>query len=126
MTMSFGQRQRRRRPDLTPMIDVVFLLLVFFMLASRFGAETGLPLQVAGAAAGYAGPPRLVDVDATVLRLNGVAVTEAALPKALLPLMTSPQDAVILRPAAGVDVQRLVRVMGVLRAAGLQRLVLVE
>ena len=27
----------RRRPSLTPMIDVVFLLLVFFMLAARFG-----------------------------------------------------------------------------------------
>ncbi|NSY41645.1 biopolymer transporter ExbD, partial [Leisingera sp. ANG59] len=30
--------------SLTPMIDVVFLLLVFFMLASRFGMDTVLQL----------------------------------------------------------------------------------
>lgn len=32
-----GAPRRTRRPSLTPMIDAVFLLLVFFMLASRFG-----------------------------------------------------------------------------------------
>jgi biopolymer transport protein ExbD len=126
MTLSFGQKRPRRRPDLTPMIDVVFLLLVFFMLASRFGAETGVPLQMAGSGAGYTGPPRLLDIDARTLRLNGVAVTEAALPAALLPLMASPQDTVILRAADGVAVQRVVAVMTVLRAAGLQHLMLVQ
>ena len=126
MTLSFGHKRPRRRPDLTPMIDVVFLLLVFFMLASRFGAETGMPLQVAGAASAYAGPPRLVDIGATDLRLNGVAVTEPALAQSLALLMTSPQDTVVLRAGDGVDVQRVVTVMSVLHAAGLQRLVLVE
>ena len=35
---SFGQRASRRRAliGLTPLIDVVFILLVFFMLASSF------------------------------------------------------------------------------------------
>ncbi len=37
-------RPSRRRPNLTPMIDVVFLLLVFFMLASQFGRPQALPL----------------------------------------------------------------------------------
>ncbi|MEO0362761.1 MAG: biopolymer transporter ExbD, partial [Pseudomonadota bacterium] len=36
-------RAPRRRPSLTPMIDVVFLLLVFFMLAARFGVELAMP-----------------------------------------------------------------------------------
>ena len=30
--------------NLTPLIDVVFLLLVFFMLAAQFGRETALDL----------------------------------------------------------------------------------
>ena len=38
--------RRRRGPGLTPLIDVVFLLLVFFMLASRFDREALLPLVV--------------------------------------------------------------------------------
>ena len=36
--------RKRRKPGLTPLIDVVFLLLVFFMLASRFDVEGSLPL----------------------------------------------------------------------------------
>jgi biopolymer transport protein ExbD len=38
--------RRRRGPGLTPLIDVVFLLLVFFMLASSFDTEATLPLSV--------------------------------------------------------------------------------
>jgi biopolymer transport protein ExbD len=126
MTLSFGHRRPRRRPNLTPMIDVVFLLLVFFMLVSRFGADTGLPLQVAGPASAYSGPPRLVDIGSGEVRLNGMVVIEAALPQALLPLMSDAQDMVILRADRGVDVQRVVTVMTGLRAAGLVQLVLVE
>ena len=44
-------RLKRRRPGLTPLIDVVFLLLVFFMLATSFGAEGSLPLRVGTQAA---------------------------------------------------------------------------
>ena len=44
----FATQSRRRTPSLTPMIDVVFLLLVFFMLASRFGVDMEIPLNLAG------------------------------------------------------------------------------
>ena len=45
--MRFERPSRRRRgPGLTPLIDVVFLLLVFFMLASRFDREALLPLTL--------------------------------------------------------------------------------
>jgi biopolymer transport protein ExbD len=117
---------RRRRPNLIPMIDVMVLLMVFFMLASRYGGDHGLPLQMAGAAAGYSGPPRLVQVDAAGLALNGVALGDADLLQALAPLMTSPDDMVVLRAGVGVDVQRVVSLMGLLQTAGLRRVVLVE
>ena len=45
---SFAVSRPRRRPSLTPMIDVVFLLLIFFMLAARFGMEGALPSVVGG------------------------------------------------------------------------------
>ncbi|WP_421705096.1 ExbD/TolR family protein [Alloalcanivorax xenomutans] len=40
--------ERHRSPaiSLTPLIDVVFILLVFFMLATRFGAWKDLPVSV--------------------------------------------------------------------------------
>lgn len=124
-----GQPQRRRRGlNLTPMIDVVLLLLVFFMMVSRFGGDLGLPLAVAAPAGGqqWEGPPRLVSVTGAGVALNGVDVALADLPARLAPLMPAPDAPVVLRSGAGADVQALVAVMDALRAAGLTRLVLVD
>ncbi|WP_103334206.1 ExbD/TolR family protein [Pseudotabrizicola formosa] len=124
--MSFGTERARRRPNLTPMIDVVFLLLVFFMLASRFGTDRALPLSVAGGGGAYSGPPRLIDLAGDSLRLNGVEIAPEALAGALQSLTDSPADAIILRAGDGADLQALVAVMDRLTGAGFTRLVLVE
>lgn len=125
--MNFGPTSRRRKPSLTPMIDVVFLLLVFFMLASRFGQdmEIDLPLTAASATP-YEGPPRLIDVLPETVRLNGVEQDMDALLPALGALMLSHTDAIILRARDKADLQRVVAVMERLRAAGYDTLVLVE
>jgi biopolymer transport protein ExbD len=123
----FGLERRPRRPSLTPLIDVVFLLMVFFMLAARFGAERALPLMPAeGGGAGWQGPPRLVEVAAGDLRLNGRAVALDGLADALGPLMPAPDAPVVLRPDEAAPVQALVEVMAVLRAAGITRLVVLD
>lgn len=122
----FATPRRNRRISLTPMIDVIFLLLVFFMLASRFGQETALPAGAAGSGAAYDGPPRLVEVLPDALMLNGAAITPGALPGALDALTASRGDTIVLRPRDGADVQRLVDVTGALSAAGFTGLVLVE
>ena len=123
-----GPRRHPRRMSLTPMIDVVFLLLIFFMLASRFGMDAVLPVAggSGGAGAAWQGPPRLVDIAPDGVALNGRPLPAADLPGALAALMPGPGDAVILRPAEGVPLQRLVGVMDRLTAAGLTNLVLVE
>ena len=124
---------RRSRPlRLTPMIDVIFLLVVFFLLAARFGAETTLDLSPAGAGGGIAGPPRLLEIGPEGLWLNGVAVSEAALADgALAARLAGPggrlaDEIVVLRPVAGADVQRLVAVAEALAASGLGRFVVVD
>ncbi|MCU0901616.1 MAG: biopolymer transporter ExbD [Cypionkella sp.] len=124
--MRFGTDRPRRRPNLTPMIDVVFLLLVFFMLASRFGVDRALPISVAGSGGSYSGPPRLIDLTAEGLRLNGTPIAPEALAEALRPLTETPADAIILRAGTGADVQALVAVMDRLTESGFTRLVLVE
>lgn len=115
-----------RRLNLTPMIDVVLLLLVFFMMVSRFGGLQGVPLALAvpGGQVEWSGPPRLVDVRPQGLLLNGVPVAADALASALAPLMANPTDAVILRPRDGAAVQQIVAVIDGLRAAGLTRIIL--
>lgn len=123
---SFAARRPHRKPSLTPMIDVVFLLLVFFMLAARFGHDMVLPLSTAGNGAVYQGPPRLVEIEAEAVLLNGIPVRLEGLSSALALLMETPDDTVILRPRGAADLQDLVRVLDHLRAAGLTRVVIVE
>lgn len=123
---SFAVSRPRRRPSLTPMIDVVFLLLIFFMLAARFGIDQAVPITMAGGAAGYSGPPRLVDVAPEGVALNGQPVALAALAQALRPMTQSRDDMIVLRPRGTADVQRLLDVADVLRRAGFSRLTVVE
>lgn len=125
--MQLGPPPTRRKPSLTPMIDVVFLLLVFFMLAARFGHDVVIDLPIsAGSDIPYEGPPRLIDVLPDGLRLNGVEMSEAALLPEIGTLVQSLTDAIILRPRDEADLQRVVEVMEMLSAAGYETLVLVE
>ena len=125
---AFDTPRPSRRPSLTPMIDVVFLLLVFFMLASRFGVDMSLPLKVAGQSAGqaYSGPPRLIDILPGEVRLNGQPVGAADLVPGITALTDAPSDTIILRAQGGAQLQRVVDVMQRLTQAGFTALVLVE
>ena len=123
--LELGHQTRRRRIGLTPTIDVVFLLLVFFMLAARFGVTDAIPVTLSGGAAlSYDGPPRLVTVLPNGLRVNGIDTSDPV--QALTPLMGSDKDIIILRARDGASVQALLDAMGQLRAAGWPNLVVLE
>ncbi|SFI49030.1 ExbD/TolR family protein [Celeribacter neptunius] len=125
---SFAQPRKKRRPDLTPMIDVVFLLLVFFMLVSRFGAQSALPLFPAGGdgAATWQGPPRVVELYGSgEIRLNGEEVFAEHLSGWLRPLMPSPDAPVILR-THDADLQMLADTVDRLSGDGITRLIVME
>ena len=124
--MRLAAAPRRRKPSLTPMIDVVFLLLVFFMLASRFGGLSAIPVSAGGAAPDFSGPPRLVSVEAERVRLNGVEVAEADLAAGLGRILPDPDAAIVLRPGPDASLQRLISVMELLRGAGFTTLSVVE
>lgn len=123
---SLRPKRPPRRPSLTPMIDVVFLLLVFFMLASRFGTDMALPLPLAGAGEGYSGPPRLVEILPEGLRLNGFDIPPGDLPLRLAEMIEAPTDAIILQGRDGATLQRLVDATQLLSGAGFKTVVLVE
>lgn len=118
-----GEPRRGRAAALTPMVDVVFLLLFFFMLASRFGTDQGLTLPLAGGETEWSGPPRLVEISPGTVRLNGVAQDRAGLPEALDALMETRADPVVIVPRDGVPAGDLVSVIGALQGAGFSGLV---
>ncbi|NBR33834.1 MAG: biopolymer transporter ExbD [Rhodobacteraceae bacterium] len=123
-----GPQPRRRRPSLTPMIDVVFLLLVFFMLAARFGMDTTLSLaMVPTGVSTYNGAPRLIEVAPNgALFLNGTALQADTLVTRLEQLLPTPADIVVLRPRMGAQSQDLVDVLLLLRAAQITNVKIVE
>lgn len=69
-------RFARRRLALTPLIDIIFLLLLFFMLSSTFSRFAEVPVQggVAGAGRGER-PDVLISITAGSVRLNGANIT---------------------------------------------------
>lgn len=108
---------RRRRLSLTSLIDVIFLLLLFFMLSSSFARHAEIVL-LAGSGNGPAAPqpPLFLRLDTEGLSLNGTPVTEpvAAAIARLSGDDTAPR--VILSVTAGVTAQAMVDVLAPLDA----------
>lgn len=124
---TFGASRRRRKPSLTPMIDVVFLLLVFFMLAARFGMDHAIPLSPAVQGGGtYTGAPRLIAVAPDGVRLNGQVIDAAALPAQVRKLMPDENAIVVVKSIEGASLQDVVDVLDSLSGAGITRIVLAE
>jgi biopolymer transport protein ExbD len=106
--------------SLTPLIDVVFILLVFFMLAPSFLDWRALRLDAAtaGTAPAVEGAA-LVGVGADGLRFAGRPVTEADLRARLGALLAEdPARRVLLRPAPGTPLQATVDALELLAAIG--------
>lgn len=135
MRLDFHQpRIGRRKVSLAPMIDVVFLLLIFFMLAAQMGRDSTVSMRPAAPNASttmiYEGPPRLVALGADHLMLNGQVIDAADLIPALHNLIqedaSEAAQKIILRPEAGATVQQLLSLMAALRAGGLDNLAVIE
>ena len=106
---------RRRRPSLTPMIDVVFLLLIFFMLVARFGVDKVIDINLPsalGQSSQYEGAPRLVEIKSgNLVSLNGFDFPLDQLSSKLSELMPSPNALIILRSSVEANTQDLLDVL---------------
>ena len=106
---------RRRRPSLTPMIDVVFLLLIFFMLVARFGVDKVIDINLPsalGQSSQYEGSPRLVEIKSgNLVSLNGFDFPLDQLSSKLRELMPSQNALIILRSSAEANTQDLLDVL---------------
>ena len=121
-----SKSRRRALVSLTPLIDVVFILLVFFMLASSFldwrAIELAPPGEGANAYATHSGA-MLIDVAGDGLRLGGQPIEPAALRvRVQRRLAEKPDQPVVVRPAAGVPLQQVITLLDRLSAIGVIRL----
>ena len=121
--------RRRALISLTPLIDVVFILVVFFMLASSFFDWRAIDLTAPGQAA--ASPSAegavLVEVRADGLRLSGQPITLDDLAQHLRDRLADDAGRrVLVQASTGVALQRVIAVLDRVSDAGASDLSLVR
>ncbi|HXV62899.1 MAG TPA: biopolymer transporter ExbD [Vicinamibacteria bacterium] len=126
--ISFRRRKRVGAPiDLTPLIDVVFQLLVFFLLTSAFinpGIRVELPSAESGEASGDAGVSISVEASGRIF-LGDREVTLLTLSDQLLLEAGGDFDVpVAIWGDDGVPYGRLVQILDICRTSGLTSVVL--
>ncbi len=128
--MKLPERQRMTaRIGLTPLIDVVFLLLVFFMLASTFLKFDYLPLTAGGQGAGAPSLSETVIVRVRAggaLDVNGEPVSAATLAASLDAWAERGAKRAVLRVVADAETGDLVRALEAARRSRLDSLAVVR
>lgn len=133
MKLRKGQTKRRveANVDLTPLIDVVFQLLIFFMLSATFVVQSTINIEMPQAK----GTTEIEDKDLSITLAYGeggpdgrgpvyVDDTEIVSMAELEQVLTQraaqePGIRVLVRPDKRVDSGRLVEVLGIAREAGI-------
>lgn len=108
--------RRNRRLSMTALVDVIFLLLLFFMLSSTFSRFSELPISNGAAGASDANLDRL-----GILRIGEEDLLLNGIPSALGDLIEALQDLEIevlaVSPQEAVNAQRLTDLLATMRAA---------
>lgn len=125
----FGIR-RRNRPaiNITPLIDVMFLLLIFFMVSSTFREYLGIDIALprAATATEHAKTPWEISVkaDGTVY-FAGRPATRRELRAELAALLEDdPEASLVLRADEGTPFQDVITVIDIVRDVGGARLII--
>ncbi len=126
---------RIRRPaedvgiNLTPMIDVVFLLVIFFMVGARFGeskSDIDVNLQASGQYNAAPRPPQeyVVEIASNgVLLLDNQPISLQQLDQQLrYAKQQTPEVRVAVRGEGNASFQQVSDVLQVIRSAGVQQL----
>lgn len=121
------ERNREAAVDLTPLIDVVFQLLVFFMLTSAF-INPGINVELPDATTGESGEEATVSIsidDSGRIFLAKTEVTLEALQAALEERASSQSEVTVaIWGDVRVSYGLFMRVMDLCRASGLRNVVL--
>ena len=135
------QTKKKRRVPLMPLIDVIFILVMFFLLSSTFGVWQALDVRLAksGTSAGsqtgdaleqLAPAPVLITVrpagaaGGVAVQVNGVRIAPEGLLDELNRMASLGAEAALLLPSAQVDFQTVVDILDTSRASDLKAVTL--
>ena len=107
-------KSNRTKIILTPMIDVLFIILIFFMLVSNFNLNRGISLQSGSSSEASLSRHTLAVVDLNEIRisLNGVEVERDVLVQKLHKLSKNNDEIqIFLRPSGEFSVQNIINLI---------------
>ncbi|WP_208352100.1 biopolymer transporter ExbD [Pseudaestuariivita rosea] len=113
------RERHRRRLSMTSLIDIIFLLLLFFMLSSTFSRFSEVELASAASGTGQTegDRPLFLRLGSENITLNGQPANIGQLPELITASQSSgSSQTVLVSLAAPVSSQQLIDVMVVLRA----------
>ena len=130
MESGFQTRRRKRRPaiNITPLIDVMFLLLIFFMVSSTFREDLGIDITLPKAKTAAEqdwGQYEVVVSRAGKLFFEGRPVDEARLRGAMAEALAENPDATfVLKADEQADFGKVLRAIDIAREVGGTRLII--
>lgn len=123
--MNFAKRPSSKRiVSLTPLIDVVFILLIFFMLVSQFSLWSHIDIS----APAPSNNPQNKYKGSVLVRIDEHSqIDVAGSPKSLQQLEShilvlksrNPDQAILVKPAEKLPVQELIVILDMLRKTGI-------
>ncbi len=122
-------RPKQRRISLTPLVDVIFLLLIFFMLTSQIApfslislsgtkADDDATTTVELPATQPQSPlsaAALISVSDKGIAINGQQIADGELAGALVVLLNEGVEAVIISPRSSATVQDLISLLEIVK-----------
>ena len=128
MRLELATPARRRAISLTPLIDVVFILLLFFMLSSTFTQWRQLDLAVPGTGAATPATQHQVQLlsDSGRFRLDGIEFDVHDRPALSAHISQQHQDLYVISAAPELSTQSMVRLLDALKSAGARQLSLAQ
>jgi len=138
MNLRGSRRREEATIELTPLIDVVFLLLIFFLLTSTIqqanqasSRESAIPIELPEASSGaedVQGDPLTLTVndEGDVVIEGGPELEGASIEEKLLDLhKKDPEAQILLRGDEAASHGRVIQLLGVVKSIGFKRVDLV-
>jgi biopolymer transport protein ExbD len=110
--------------DITPMLDVVFIMLIFFVVTASFVKETGIGINKPAndGISEPSTPPIIVEISsANVIRIQNFEVSTAAIRSTIVRLRAeTPDAAVVVRLDPNAKTQIMIAAVDGIRAANVE------
>ena len=130
MDGAFGASPRKRLPviNITPLVDVMLLLIIFFAVTSSFEQPTGLDVSLPKSTEATAQEPaeRVIEVGEKGYAFGGKSgLTEKEVEQAVRESIAGePDAAVVLKADRTAAYEQYIHALGVAKRAGVRKLVL--